>query len=102
MVIRGKVYRVKSSLRFSLFVALVLVVFVMGFNSFIGMNNAASMTETEYVRVTVVSGDTLWGLADKYMPDNIDLRNGVAIISELNNTSASKITPGQVLLIPIE
>lgn len=56
---------------------------------------------TDTVRVSVTSGETLWGLAAEYAPGR-DPRAVVAEIVELNALSTSTVRAGQSLDIPVE
>lgn len=55
----------------------------------------------EICKVYVEQGDTLWEIAAEYNYNNIDMRDLVMRISELNGLEGSKIYPGQVLEVPI-
>jgi len=49
--------------------------------------------------VVVKEGDTLWGLAEKYGPDQ-DIRKTVYEIKKINNLTGKYLKPGQLLIIP--
>lgn len=51
-------------------------------------------------RIVVKEGDTLWGLAKKYGPENQDIRKTVFEIKKINNITARYIKPGEVLIMP--
>ncbi|MGI9649387.1 MAG: LysM peptidoglycan-binding domain-containing protein [Acidimicrobiia bacterium] len=48
----------------------------------------------------VVSGDTLWDLADERTEQGEDVRSTVRIIQRVNDLDGGLITPGQVILLP--
>ena len=52
------------------------------------------------VEHTVVSGDTLWGIAEAHAEPGDDVRRLVYDIKALNDLATSVIVPGQVLLVP--
>lgn len=52
------------------------------------------------VDVTVVSGETLWGIAGAHAPDR-DPRDVVAEIVELNNLTSSVLQAGQSISVPV-
>lgn len=101
MEFAGKKYRIKSSFRFTIFVALVIIAFVIISNSLLGLSDVSGLTENEYLEVTIESGDTLWNIADKYMPDGNDLRKCVHVLCQVNSITADSIYPGQIILVPI-
>ena len=54
---------------------------------------------------TVSAGQTIWGIAAKYLPHQDrtrDVRELVYAIGKKNNLQGYAIYPGQVLLIPLE
>ena len=71
-------------------------------NALFGFYTADGMTEQNYIQVQVESGDTLWSIADEYMPSDMDRRESVHIISTANKISASQLYPGQILDIPVQ
>ena len=78
---------------------LVSIVFLAG--TFLGLNDAASLSEEPaYIQVEVRAGDTLWELAAQYGPERIDRRQVIYEICELNDVQANEIHPGQTILIP--
>ncbi len=48
----------------------------------------------------VVSGDTLWDLADDRTEAGEDVRSVVRLIQRLNDLDGGYITPGQVIVLP--
>ena len=95
-------YRIKSRLRFTIFIVILLLMTVTAANAVLGFYNADGLTEQEYMQIQVESGDTLWSIADEYMPDDMDRRESVHIISSANDINASQLYPGQILDIPVQ
>lgn len=69
--------------------------------------SSLSFKETEYKKISVSSGDTLWEIAsynqrsnDYYK--NKDIRYIINDIMKINNLENSSLTVGQELLIPIK
>lgn len=62
----------------------------------------AGRAEREYSEetVTVRSGDTLWGIADAYCPEDMDKRDYVHML-EVDNGCTSAIKAGDVLTVRI-
>ena len=96
-----KRYYVKSRSRFTIFIVLSLLILVGVFTTVFGFNNAEGSTKQKYVQVEVLPGDTLWQIADEYMPADMDPRESVYVICEHNHISASELQAGQVLKIPV-
>ncbi len=101
MLINGRFYRIKSNFRFTIFVALAIVLAVLSVNAMLGLNQASGMENLEYIKVIVQPGDTLWDLTKEYMGNDLDPRKGVSIICSMNKTSPEQLKPGDILLIPV-
>lgn len=100
-----KKYRIKSRVRFTMFIicSMILVLLITAATTTIlGFNDADGMSKQQYIQVQVEPGDTLWAIADRYMPSDMDRRESVYIISTANNTNASELQPGQILDIPVK
>ena len=63
-----------------------------------GADAGNEMLETE--GYTVVSGDTLWGVAETVAGPDVDVRELVYDIKRLNKLDTALIHPGQVLVVP--
>ena len=97
-----KRYYIKSRVRFTIFIIIALLLSVTLVSTIFGLNNVEGSTKQQYVQVEVQPGDTLWQIADEYMPSDMDPRESVYQISKCNdNLSASELHPGQVLKIPV-
>ena len=53
----------------------------------------------DYYNVT--SGDTLWGIASEYKPAQMDTREYIHILKEMNEGLGNVIVPGQAIVLPI-
>lgn len=65
----------------------------------VGSEVSASQT-TEFEYVTIMSGDSLWGIAEQYAPER-DPRDFIEDIMALNNLSDSVVDAGMRLALPI-
>ena len=92
-------YRITSRTRFIAFVAISIILFTMIFNFAFTLSTAQSESTEQYIKVGVMSGDTLWSIAETYMPD-MDTREAVYIIKQVNDLDSNIITAGSVLEIP--
>lgn len=95
----NKTLRIKSRIRFTAFVLIMLFTVTGLFNTMLGLNNALGMTKQEYIEVNVALGDTLWTIAEEYMPNDMDIRKSIHILKSINNID-NQIQPGQVILVP--
>ena len=97
----SKNYRIKSRFRFTVFVVLTIVLMTTAANFALGLTTAASSTVQEYMDVEIKSGDTLWNIAETYMPDNMDTREAVYQICSLNDISADELYAGMTIQVPV-
>lgn len=92
--------RIKSKSRFLIFLLICMFILTGVFNTMTGAYDAiASDSPQSYISVNVSSGDTLWDIAETYMPQDMDTREAVYIIKKVNNIS-STVRDGQTILIP--
>ena len=112
-----KRYRIRSKVRFILFMALMVLIIgiiassLLGLNDAVGLNAAgrtdagAALAAAEagpvYRIVIVKSGDTLWDIAACYADESMDLRKAVWEIEQLNGMESAAVTAGQELRIPL-
>lgn len=94
-------YRIKSRTRFIIFVTLSLILAVVLVNTLIGSYNASSETIKTYMDIQVQSGDTLWSIAETYMPADMDLRHAVYKLCLINDIENNYIYAGQIIQVPV-
>ena len=94
-----KGYRITSRTRFIAFVAAMIIIFTMTFNFIFALSTAHSESVDQYIKVGVMSGDSLWSIAHTYMPDT-DTREAVYIIKKINGLDSDCIYAGLTLDIP--
>ena len=97
---KRKKYRIKSKFRFITSMVIIAVLAVAGFNFITGFDQSTALEKTTYTKVRVVSGDTLWNIADKYKSNSTDPRDAVYRICSINDISASELQPDMILMIP--
>ena len=94
-------YRINNRVRFTLFVVLVILFVTTFANVALGLSTANSATYVDYTEVKVMSGDTLWTIAETYMDDDSDIRKSVHELCKINDINASQLQAGMTLLVPI-
>lgn len=53
-----------------------------------------------YKKIIVQSGDTLWGIASKHVPEDEDIRHYLDDLMKLNQLESPTIQAGDTLLLP--
>ena len=84
---------------------MILVVFIICCILFNIKNTASSEAKIEYKNFTVSSGDTLWSIAKQQQDENayykdMDIREIMSDIKDINNLKTSNLTVEQKLKIP--
>ncbi len=79
-------------------VPLVAATLLLGLNAGAATGTSSS---TPLAKVTVVGGETLWGVAKQIAP-NADPRDVIAAIEDVNQLQTADIQPGQQLNIPAQ
>lgn len=98
----GEARRLNSSgfVGFITLITIALAIAIISSSVVLSIANAMKCTEDlEYsvIEVTVMPGDTLWGIAKAYSGPEADLRRVIDDIMRENNLSGSVVRPGQVL-----
>ena len=96
-----KRYRIKNKVRFASFIVISLLLLCTIANTALGNNDALALSEQQYIEIQVESGDTLWTIADEFMPDDMDIREAVYVICDTNDIDADDLYAGQTLSIPV-
>lgn len=95
-------YRIANPVRFFIFILLCTMILVFAGYSIFGAGNAEAAAVKTYAQVTVQDGDSLWGIVEQYNPDaDIDIRNAVCDIYEINDIDADSLQPGDSIFVPI-
>lgn len=97
-----KRYRIVNKTRFYLFISTLLVMVFSIIFLFINSKKVHSVVLHEnYKEIVILSGDTLWSIAEKNMPNKYDTRYLVYKLKEFNNLDSAYIYPGDSIKIPI-
>ena len=78
-----------------------MIIMTTAFNFAFGLNTADSLTMTKYRSVDVVYGDTLWTIAQTYMPEDMDIRESVFQLCKLNDIQADQLYAGMTIQVPV-
>ena len=93
-----KTYRIKNKFRFTVFVAVMVVVFSMLLGIIVPVKAHAG--NIRYIEVKVFGGDTLWALAEQYGDPDKDIRENIYDICRINDITADSLHAGDTILIP--
>lgn len=92
-----KRYVIKSKLRFLVSVSLIVILGVSSL--FTLVVSAKSNSEVTLLPEYVEEGDTLWGMSIDYAGD-MDIRDYITKVMNVNNLSSANIKPGELLYFP--
>ncbi len=90
--------RLRGLSRLALLVLVLFATIWVGVHVANATSDAASITEQHY---TVRAGDTLWNVARRSYPGNLDTRQLVFRIERRNGLASADIHPGEALVLPI-
>ena len=98
-----KKYRIKSPVRFTVFLVIVVGLTVGAFGMISGLYPATALDSQpkDKIVVEVASGDTVWDIAYEYKSTNKDTREAVYEICRENNLKDGYIEEGMKLNIPV-
>lgn len=98
---KNKIYRIKSQLRFTLFICICMISIVALSNTVLGLNDASGLTKVNYAEIEIQPGDTIWEIAALYNNDGLDIRKVVYEICQINQLAADQLYPGMVIQVPM-
>ena len=96
-----KRYRVVSKFRFTMFMVVMILCIMTVAGTLLGFNTVSSASMDQYNLVNVESGDTLWNIACEYGPDDMDVRQVVHDICDVNEISADELVAGSKIIVPV-
>lgn len=95
-------YRIANPIRFFIFVLVCILVIAFAGISIVGAADAEASDIRTYRQVVIQEDDNLWNLVERYNPDaNINVRDAVYDIYEINDIDADDIQPGDEIFIPV-
>ena len=96
-------YAVKSTFRFTTFVVILIIASVCTLNWLLGTTTEVGAEEVrEYKTIEICAGDTLWSIADDYMPADMDTREAVYELRQLNGLDPTyALQAGDRIQVPV-
>ncbi|WFA09735.1 LysM peptidoglycan-binding domain-containing protein [Tissierella sp. Yu-01] len=99
---KSRKYVIVDSKRFFAFITFVLLIFSLVLTLIFTFSKAHSSSyNQEYKEYHVVTGDSLWDISLRNMPEDYDVREMIYNIKKLNNMETSEIYHGDTIKIPI-
>ncbi len=96
---RKKVVIINQS-RFIIASVITLIFASLIFTAVTGLLLSSASSYETYTVISVVQGDTLWGIATEHNPYQLDVRAIVHDIKKQNQLKTADIYPGQLLIVP--
>jgi len=84
-----------------IFIITVAVVLALSGLASLSVESTAAFHPALYLTYVVAQGDTLWAIAVKFGPPQLDPRTYIYQVRQLNDLASANIHPGQVLRLPI-
>jgi len=99
---KNRRYVIVNSKRFFTFITILITIIAIIIVSVVNLQSAySSPYSIESEDYWVKKGETLWTIAQKYKPDDYDIRKMIYEIKELNNMETSMIYSGDKIKIPL-
>lgn len=99
---KGRTYKIVNPIRFFIFIC--ICVFTLAFVGYtiINADSAQAASVNTYKQVVIHENESLWNSASEYCPNNMDMRDYIDDICEINDiTSNDVFQPGDVVFVPI-
>lgn len=95
-------YRIVNPVRFFIFVLITVMVLVFAAYSILNIGQAEAEAVNTYAQVSVSENESLWSIAERYNNDvNIDTREIIHEICEINDISAADVQAGDTIFVPV-
>lgn len=95
-------YRIANPFRFFVFILICMMIITFAGISIVGAADAQAADIRTYRQVVIQEDDNLWNIVERYNPDaNINVRDAVYDIYEINDIDADDIQPGDEIFVPI-
>ncbi|MEG0292351.1 MAG: LysM peptidoglycan-binding domain-containing protein [Anaerovoracaceae bacterium] len=102
-MLNKKRFKIKSKLKFTMFIAMMIICTVMATNTVLGFNDAkANAVNEQSYEIEISNGDTLWNIATSHKSENTDLREAIYKICKVNNIKAHDLDVGMKIIIPTD
>ena len=88
-------------MRRRIFVVGIFYILVIGMCIYNSVSRSIRLANAEYINHIVSTGETLWGIANKYSDDSIDTRDVIHEIRKVNHLDDATIYCGDNLLVPV-
>lgn len=93
-----KRYHIKNRFRF--FISLSVLMTILFAVLFTSVVSAKSSSDVTMISRYVEEGDTLWKLSREYVDDQMDIRDYIITVMELNHLQSANIKTGDLLYFP--
>lgn len=95
-------YRVVDPIRFFIFIFICVCTIVFAGFAIVDNTSAQAASVSTYKQVVVQNNGSLWDIADDYCKSDMDIRDYIYDICEVNDIDANEyLQPGDVLFVPI-
>jgi hypothetical protein len=99
---KDKKYVIVNGKRFFAFITFIFLIFSFILTLVFNVSKAhGSIYSQEYKIYHVVTGDSLWDISLKYMPEGYDVRKMIYEIKKINDMDTSEIFHGDIIKIPV-
>ena len=95
-------YRIVNPIRFFIFILISVMILTFAAVTIVNHGKAEAASVNTYMQVVVDDHDNLWSIAEGYCSNNMDMRDFIDDICEVNDIDVNDyLQPGDVLFIPL-
>ena len=99
---KGRHYRIVNPVRFFIFICICVFTIVFSAYTLININSAQASSVNTYQQVVVHDNGTLWDIAEDYCKSNMDIRDYIDDICDVNDISSNDVLyEGEIIFVPI-
>lgn len=94
-------YRIANPVRFFIFILICVTTIAFAGSTIMGLSKANAAAVSTYRQVEIQADDTLWNIAEQYCSENVDIRDYISEVCEVNDISLNNIQAGDIIFVPV-
>ena len=96
-----KRYRIVKPVRFFAFILITVLLLTFATISLLNRSNADAASVNTYRQVLIEDNDSIWAIAENYCSNDMDIRDYVREVCEINDITLGDVRSGDLVFFPV-
>ena len=96
-----KRYRIVKPVRFFTFILITVLLLTFTSISLLNRSNADAASVNTYRQVLIEDNDSIWSIAENYCSNDMDIRDYVREVCEINDIALGDVQSGDLVFFPV-